>query len=153
MSRKTTLRIPEASEIAKKATRFTGGYTFMSTFLRRTCHTVVVAVVLFATASTTVAAQEGVGNGICGTPLADTINQAAPLVVGTLMIGAAILSYVLHTAAGFPKDPQTVQSFKSWRNRAGMSAVTTPLFAVVIEMFIGFTGTSLADCVSLVPFF
>ncbi|RDZ39626.1 hypothetical protein C5B91_19460 [Haloferax sp. Atlit-10N] len=69
------------------------------------------------------------------------------------MIGAAILSYILHTAAAFPKDPQSVQTFKNWRNRAGMSAVTTPLFAVVIEMFIGFTGTSTAECISLVPFF
>lgn len=100
-----------------------------------------------------VAAQSQVGSGICGTPLAETINQAAPLVVGTLMIGAAILSYILHTAAAFPKDPQTVQTLKNWRNRAGMSAITTPLFAVVIEMFIGFTGTSVAQCVSIVPFF
>ncbi|KTG07785.1 hypothetical protein AUR64_02275 [Haloprofundus marisrubri] len=135
------------------ATHYTAYHTYLSQFLKHTSRTVASAGVLLAITSTTVAAQEGVGNGICGTPLADTINQAAPLVVGTLMIGAAILSYVLHTAAGFPKDPQTVQSFKNWRNRAGISAVTTPLFAVVIEMFIGFTGTSLADCVSLVPFF
>ncbi|WP_231727930.1 hypothetical protein [Haloferax profundi] len=64
-----------------------------------------------------------------------------------------MLSYILHTAAAFPKDPQSVQTFKNWRNRAGMSAVTTPLFAVVIEMFIGFTGTATAECISLVPFF
>ena len=109
--------------------------------------------VILLTLPAPVAAQSQVGSGICGTPLAETINQAAPLVVGTLMIGAAILSYILHTASGFPKDPQTVQALKDWRNRAGMSSITTPLFAVVIEMFIGFTGTSVANCVSIVPFF
>lgn len=113
---------------------------------------VAIAAVSSAGMTSQVAAQE-VGSGICGTPLAETINQAAPLVVGTLMIGAAILSYILHTAAAFPKDPQSVQTFKNWRNRAGLSAITTPLFAVLIEIFIGFTGTSVADCVSLVPFF
>ncbi|MDS0243743.1 MULTISPECIES: hypothetical protein [unclassified Haloferax] len=125
----------------------------MSHILKYGSHTLLTAGLIIVTMSTTVAAQEGVGSGICGTPLAETINQAAPLVVGTLMIGAAILSYILHTAAAFPKDPQSVQTFKNWRNRAGMSAVTTPLFAVVIEMFIGFTGTSTAECVSIVPFF
>ncbi|WP_245756983.1 hypothetical protein [Halogranum rubrum] len=108
---------------------------------------------LLVAASTTVAAQEGVGSGVCGTPIAETINQAAPLIVGTLMIGASILAYILHTAAAFPKDPQSVQTLKNWRNRAATSAITTPLFAVVIEMFIGFTGTSISDCISLVPFF
>ena len=153
MSKKTSSKAAGTSEIETQPARYIAGRLDLSTLLRRTCRTVIAAGVLLATASTTVAAQEGVGSGICGTPLAQTINQAAPLVVGTLMIGAAILSYILHTAAGFPKDPQTVQSLKNWRNRAGMSAVTTPLFAVVIEMFIGFTGTSIASCVSIVPFF
>ncbi|SEP27152.1 hypothetical protein SAMN04487948_13015 [Halogranum amylolyticum] len=125
----------------------------MSTLFERTCRTVLTAGVLLATTSTTVAAQEGVGSGICGTPLAETVNQAAPLIVGTLMIGASILAYILHTAAAFPRDPQSVQTIKNWRNRAAISAITTPLFAFVIEMFIGFTGTSISNCVSLVPFF
>ncbi len=94
-----------------------------------------------------------VGNGICGTPLATTINQAAPLIVGILMIGGAILSYVLHNASAFPKDPQSVQSIKNWRNRAAFASITTPLFAIIMEMFIGFTGVGLANCVDIVPFF
>lgn len=102
-----------------------------------------------------VAAQSGgpVGSGICGTPLANTINQAAPLIVGILMIGGAILSYILHNAAAFPKDPQAVQSVKNWRNRAAFASVTTPLFALIMQMFIGFTGVGLASCVDIVPFF
>lgn len=105
--------------------------------------------------ATPVAAQTSgpVGSDICGTPLANTINQAAPLIVGLLMIGGAILSYILHNASGFPKDPQVVQSVKNWRNRAAFASVTTPLFAVVMEMFIGFTGVGLANCVDIVPFF
>ncbi|WP_235063464.1 hypothetical protein [Candidatus Halobonum tyrrellensis] len=97
-----------------------------------------------------VAAQAG--SGICGTPLADTINQAAPLIVGLLMIGGAILSYILHNASAFPKNPQAVQEIKDWRNRAAFASITTPLFALVMQLFIGFTGTDLATCVDLVPF-
>lgn len=109
--------------------------------------------ILVLTLPTPVAAQSQVGSGICGTPLAETINQAAPLIVGVLMIGGAILSYILHNAAAFPKDPQSVNAIKDWRNRAGFASVTTPLFAVVMEMFIGFTGVGLANCVDIVPFF
>jgi hypothetical protein len=94
-----------------------------------------------------------VGSDICGTPLADTINQAAPLIVGILMIGGAILSYILHNASAFPKDPQSVQAIKDWRNRAAFASITTPLFALVMELFIGFTGVGLAGCIDLVPFF
>ena len=100
--------------------------------------------------STPAAAQAG--SGICGTPLADTINQAAPLIVGMLMIGGAILSYILHNASAFPKNPQAVQEIKDWRNRAAFASITTPLFALVMQLFIGFTGTDLATCVDLVPF-
>ncbi|WP_254547372.1 hypothetical protein [Halomarina pelagica] len=115
----------------------------------------LTAFVVFLGMVAPVAAQssEPVGSGICGTPLANTINQAAPLVVGILMIGGAILSYVLHNAAGFPKDPQAVQAIKNWRNRAAFASVTTPLFALIMQMFIGFTGVGLANCVDIVPFF
>ena len=104
-----------------------------------------------AVLSTPASAQ--VGSGVCGTPLADTINQAAPLIVGVLMIGGAILSYILHNASAFPKKPQTVQEIKDWRNRAAFASVTTPLFALMMELFIGFTGVGLAGCIDLVPFF
>lgn len=107
----------------------------------------------FAVAPATAQSGNEVGSGICGTPLATTINQAAPLIVGILMIGGAILSYILHNASAFPKDPQAVQSIKNWRNRAAFASVTTPLFAFIMQMFIGFTGVGLANCVDIVPFF
>ena len=108
---------------------------------------------IILTLPTPVAAQSQVGSGICGTPLANTINQAAPLVVGVLMIGGAILSYILHNASAFPKNPQSVQEIKDWRNRAAFASVTTPMFALMMELFIGFTGVGLAGCIDLVPFF
>lgn len=153
MSRKMVFRLTETHDLQIPDMNSLAVTSPVSNMLKYSRRALVTAGLIVVTMSTTAAAQEGVGSGICGTPLAETINQAAPLVVGTLMIGAAILSYILHTAAAFPKDPQSVQTFKNWRNRAAMSAVTTPLFAVVIEMFIGFTGTSTAECVSLVPFF
>lgn len=109
--------------------------------------------VLPALVSTPVAAQQQVGSGICGTPLADTVNYAAPLFIGITMIASAILAYILHNAAAFPKKPQTIESVKGWRNRAAFATVTTPLFAVVIEQLIGATGVGLASCVDIVPFF
>ncbi|WP_433623510.1 hypothetical protein [Halomicrococcus sp. NG-SE-24] len=109
--------------------------------------------VLPALVSTPVAAQQQVGSGICGTPLADTVNYAAPLFIGITMIASAILAYILHNAAAFPKKPQTIGSVKGWRNRAAFATVTTPLFAVVIEQLIGATGVGLASCVDIVPFF
>ena len=153
MSSKKAFRLTETYDFEIYNTNPSAVRSRLSNMLKYGRRALVTAGLIVVTMSTTAAAQEGVGSGICGTPLAETINQAAPLVVGTLMIGAAILSYILHTAAAFPKDPQSVQTFKNWRNRAGMSAVTTPLFAVVIEMFIGFTGTATAECISLVPFF
>ena len=109
--------------------------------------------VVAALVGMTTPASAQVGSGVCGTPLADTINQAAPLIVGVLMIGGAILSYILHNASAFPKNPQSVQEIKDWRNRAAFASITTPLFALVMEMFIGFTGVGLAGCIELVPFF
>jgi hypothetical protein len=103
--------------------------------------------------SSTVAGQQVVGGDLCNTPLADTINFAAPLFVGLLMIASAILAYLLHNAAAFPKKPQTVESVKDWRNRAAFSAVTTPLFAVVIQLLIQSTGVGVAECVNIIPFF
>lgn len=117
------------------------------TYIELTGKAVVVALV-----GMTAPASAQAGSGICGTPLADTINQAAPLIVGLLMIGGSILAYILHNASAFPKNPQSVQEIKDWRNRAAFASVTTPLFALVMELFIGFTGTSLATCVDLVPF-
>ncbi len=103
--------------------------------------------------SKTASAQQVVGSDLCGTPLADTINFAAPLFVGLLMIASAILAYLLHNAAAFGKNPKTVESVKDWRNRAAFSTVTTPLFAVIIQLLIQSTGVGIADCVNIIPFF
>ena len=108
---------------------------------------------LTLSASTPVAAQQQVGADICGTPLADTVNFAAPLFVGITMIASAILAYVLHNAAAFPKSPQSVEAVKNWRNRAAFSTVTTPLVAVVIQMLLQSTGIGIANCVNIIPFF
>ncbi|WP_458190767.1 hypothetical protein [Haladaptatus sp. NG-WS-4] len=102
---------------------------------------------------TPVSAQQTVGSDICGTPLADTVNFAAPLFVGITMIASAILAYVLHNASAFPKNPQSVESIKGWRNRAAYATVTTPLFAVVIDLLIRSTGVGIAGCVNIIPFF
>jgi hypothetical protein len=115
--------------------------------------TVAATILVLTTATLPVAAQsDDVGTVICGTPLASTINEAAPLVIGLLMFGGAVLSYTLHNASAFPKDPQSVQAMKNWRNRAAFASVTTPLFALLMELFIGFTGVGLADCIDIVPF-
>lgn len=128
------------------------GRSFLSTASTYGLSTGRTALVALVALTAPAAAQETAGSGICGTPLADTINQAAPLVIGLLMIGGAMLSYVLHNAAGIIKDPERVAGVKDWRNRAAFASITTPLFALVMQMFIGFTGVSLANCVDLVPF-
>jgi len=69
------------------------------------------------------------------------------------MIASAILAYLLHNLAGLPKNPNTVELVKDWRNRAAFSAVTTPLFAVVIQLLIQSTGVGVAKCVNIIPFF
>ncbi|EFW92321.1 hypothetical protein ZOD2009_09700 [Haladaptatus paucihalophilus DX253] len=118
-------------------------------------HSVITLVALATTTGVTLAQQGGgsVGSGLCGTPLADTINQAAPLVIGLLMFGGALLSVALHAASGLVKNPNSKKEIKSWRNNAAFTAVTAPLFAFMLQLFLGFTGANLANCINLVPFF
>ncbi|WP_227376368.1 hypothetical protein [Haladaptatus halobius] len=68
------------------------------------------------------------------------------------MIASAILAYVFHNASAFPKKPQSVEAIKGWRNRAAYATVTTPLFAVVLDLLIRSTGVDIAGCVDIVPF-
>ena len=93
-----------------------------------------------------------VGDGVCGSPLAETVNSAVPLVIGILMVLGAVLTYVLHNYSGLKRDPQAIQDIKDWRNRAGMTTVTTPILAWAIVEFVGFTGVQFAECISISPF-
>ncbi|MFH5802369.1 hypothetical protein [Haladaptatus sp. CMAA 1911] len=123
-----------------------------NTFVR---HSAVSLTALSVTTGAAVAQQGGgpVGQGLCGTPLASTINQAAPLVIGLLMFGGALLAVALHAASGLLKNPNSKKEIKSWRNNAAFTAVTAPLFAFMLQLFLGFTGANLANCINLVPFF
>ena len=100
-----------------------------------------------------VAAQSTVGSSLCGTPIANFINSAAPLIVALAMVVGTIFAYVMHTRAGFASDTEQARFYIEWRNRAGYTAVTAPLLAFLLEMMIGFTGTGVASCIDLVPFF
>ncbi|WP_435156821.1 hypothetical protein [Haladaptatus sp. DFWS20] len=119
----------------------------------RVASILLVGTVFAIAAVSPASAQQTIGSDICGTPLADTVNFAAPLFIGILMIASAILAYVLHNASAFPKNPQSVESIKGWRNRAAFATVTTPLFAVVIDLLIRSTGVGIAGCVNIIPFF
>ena len=100
-----------------------------------------------------VAAQSTVGSSLCGTPIANFINSAAPLIVALAMVVGTVFAYVMHTRAGFAGDTEQARFYIDWRNRAGYTAVTAPLLAFLLEMMIGFTGTGVASCINLVPFF
>jgi hypothetical protein len=99
------------------------------------------------------AAQSEVGNTLCGTPIAAFINGVVPLVVGLAMIVGAVFAAFMHARAGVARDAEQARFYLDWRNRAGYTAVTAPLLAFIIQMLIGFTGTGVAACVNLVPFF
>ena len=99
------------------------------------------------------AAQTEVGNALCGTPIASFINGVVPLVVSLAMIVGAVFAAFMHARAGVARDAEQARFYMDWRNRAGYTAVTAPLLAFLIQMLIGLTGTGVASCVNLVPFF
>ena len=98
------------------------------------------------------AAQSDVGSSLCGTPIADFINGSVPLVVSLAMIVGAAVAAFMHARAGVARDVEQAQFYMNWRNRAGYTAITTPLLAFLIETMIGLMGTSIASCINLVPF-
>jgi hypothetical protein len=105
------------------------------------------------------AAQQGGGGGggslgseLCGTAIATTINELAPVVLGIVVLGGLMLCYLLHAWSGMKKDPQKVQNIRDWRNRAGQTAITAPLLGKLLEIIIGFMGIGLAACIDIVPF-
>lgn len=106
---------------------------------------------------TPVVAQDGDGGGgsvgsqICGTPIAETINELAPLVLAIVIFGGGILCYILHAYSGFKKDPNKKKEILDWRNRAGFTAVTAPLVGKFIEIAIAATGLGLAGCIDIIP--
>lgn len=101
----------------------------------------------------TAAAQSDVGTTLCGTPIADFINGTAPLVVSLAMLIGTVFAAFMHVRAGLARDAEQARFYLDWRNRAGYTAVTAPLAAFLIQMLIGFTGTGVADCVNVVPFY
>jgi len=99
------------------------------------------------------AAQSSVGSELCGTPIADFINSTVPLVVALAMIAGLVFAFLMHARSGVARDTEQARFYRDWRNRAGYTAVTVPLLAFLLQLLIGFTGTGIADCVDLVPFF
>jgi len=99
------------------------------------------------------AAQSEVGDTLCGTPIAEFINGIVPLVVSLAMIVGAVFAAFMHARAGVARDAEQARFYLDWRNRAGYTAVTAPLLAFLIQMVIGLTGTGIASCIDLVPFF
>jgi hypothetical protein len=98
------------------------------------------------------AAQAGGGDSpICNTAIASTVNQVVPLALTVTVVGGAILSYLLHAYAGFKKDPNKVTQIKDWRNRAGLTAISAPLFGKMLEIVLGFIGLGLGGCIQIVP--
>ncbi len=99
------------------------------------------------------AAQSSVGSELCGTPIADFINNTVPLVVALAMIAGLVFAFLMHARSGVAPGTEQARFYRDWRNRAGYTAVTVPLLAFLLQLLIGFTGTGIADCVDLVPFF
>lgn len=91
------------------------------------------------------------GSPICGTAIASTVNQVVPLALTVTVFGGLILSYLLHAYAGFKKDPNKVTQIKNWRNRAGLTAISAPLFGKMLEIVLGFIGLGLGGCIQIVP--
>jgi hypothetical protein len=106
--------------------------------------------VVFARPAT---AQSSVGSELCGTPIAEFINSTVPLVVALAMIAGLVFAFLMHARSGVARDTEQARFYREWRNRAGYTAVTVPLLAFLLQMLIGFTGTGIADCVDMVPFF
>lgn len=115
----------------------------------------ISATALFLVIGTgTVVAQSGeLGGGVCGTPLANTLNESAPLIIGILMVAGAIVTYIAHMYGGLVRDPNKMQEVKEYRNSAGFATITTPFVAWFILQLLTFANVELASCIDLVPFF
>jgi hypothetical protein len=99
------------------------------------------------------AAAQSAGSQLCGTVIARTVNNLAPVILTVVIVGGLMLCYLLHAWSGMKKDPQKVQNIRNWRNRAGQTALTAPLLGKLLEIIIGFMGIGLAGCIDIVPFF
>ena len=121
--------------------------------LPTTRRAIVAAYALLAASSFVApAAAQSLGSELCGTVIATTINELAPVVLGIVIVGGLMLCYLLHAWSGMKKDPQKVQNIRNWRNRAGQTAITAPLLGKLLEIIIGFMGIGLAGCIDIVPF-
>jgi hypothetical protein len=121
--------------------------------LPTTRRAIVAAYALLAASSFVApAAAQSLGSELCGTAIATTINELAPVVLALVIVGGLMLCYLLHAWSGMKKDPQKVQNIRQWRNRAGQTAITAPLLGKLLEIIIGFMGIGLAGCIDIVPF-
>ncbi len=116
-------------------------------------HVAALAGGLPAVVAQPAAAQSSVGDELCGTPIADFINSTVPLVVALAMIAGLVFAFLMHARSGVARDTEQARFYRDWRNRAGYTAVTVPLLAFLLQLLIGFTGTGIASCIDLVPFF
>ena len=90
--------------------------------------------------------------GVCSSPMANAVNEAGPTVIMMLIIGSLVLTYCLNIYSGYKRDPSKVQEIKEWRNRAGMTAVTTPILAWLIIRVLNAMNVSIAGCINILPF-
>jgi hypothetical protein len=104
-----------------------------------------------AALSSPVSAQSA-GSDLCGTPIESALNEFGPLIISALIIVGAFVAMVAHGMSGLHKDPDTVRFYRKWRNRAGLTAVTTPVVGYFIEVALGIVGVGLAGCIEIVPF-
>lgn len=118
--------------------------------VRRYLRTLGVSAV--ATTAVVGVAQAQSSSGICASPFAQTMNTGVPLAVGILMACAIVLAYLLNIYAGLKRDPNKAQEIKDWRNRSGLTAVSTPILAWIIVRLAEASGYTVASCITLVPF-
>lgn len=109
-------------------------------------------ILLFAVNLTGLAAAQA-GSKICNTPISNTVNKVAPLILAVIVMGGLMMTYILHAWSGVKKDPQKAKEVKDWRNRAGISAASAPLVGKFLEIVIGITGFGLASCIDIIPGF
>ena len=116
-----------------------------------------IITIVFGVASATVAlsnpvSAQSAGSDLCGTPIEAALNEFGPIIISALIIIGAFVAMIAHGMSGLHKDPDTVRFYRKWRNRAGLTAVTTPVVGYFIEVALGIVGVGLAGCIEIVPF-
>lgn len=79
------------------------------------------------------------------------INSAAPTVLAYLILFGTVIAVGAHVVSGFPKNPETANRLKDWRNRAAMGVLGAPIMALIIEQMLGFVPIPWLQQIDLVP--